>query len=99
MILPYSIVILEKIIVIEIQWVEHQIPVFAPNEVAIFYFVVKEPDWIVILVILGMGTLDKKRLKINNIALSISKSDAQLVIATRFNSNNIVWVHFFISFY
>ena len=88
-----SIVILEEVIIIEIQRVEHQIPVLAPNEIAVLQLIVEKTHRVVVAIILRVRTLDEIRLKIYDIALAIRKGDTKFVIATRFNLYNIVWVH------
>jgi hypothetical protein len=93
--LAKSIVILEQIVIIKIERIKHQIPIIAPNKVSILYFIVKETDWIVILVVLRMRPFDEIWFKINDIALSIGKSDSKLVFATRLYFNDIVTVHGF----
>lgn len=75
-----SIVILEEVVVVKIERVEHQVPVFAPNEVPVLQFVVEKPDGVMVLVVLWMGTFDEKWLEINDISLSVGKSDTKFVI-------------------
>ena len=85
--------VLEKVVVIEIERVKHQIPILAPYKVAVFNLVFKETDWVMIAVVLWMWALDKIRLKINHIAFPIGKCDLKFVITARLNFYNVVWIH------
>lgn len=93
--LAKSIVILEQIVIIKIERIKHQIPIIAPYKVSILYSIVKETDWIVILVVLRMRPFDEIRFKINDVTLPIGKSDSKLVFATRLYFNDIVTVYGF----